>query len=1064
MTPGAVLLGRHWRRERHRSRCGRIYNLVVKWREGVPRITMAQHNLPEVTGTPDWPRAREVAVALMDLPSSADEEEVRSRIRELLGRLFPKLAYPEIAVQYQTGDGPADIVCRNLVVETKGEGKLDAPRLLPDGSAETPEEQLERYIAALSSAPGMFFEPVQGWQGLVTDGKRWDFHEFDPDKPSGTRLVNAHTLRLNCSSDVTDLLLRLTRTVDSESNIAPPTHDGTWADDMVSGFVKLASRVSTARSFQLKLALWRDMLKGAFITSPESDEAEINLFASHTMLVIVARAVANAIEPTGHVFQDVRNWDDDLSRGFAAWLLDVGGHEGAELIDKLVREVNRYEWRRSDKDHLKDLYHAVIPRDIRHDFGEYYTPDWLARAVCEEVLDAEWREQVIDAAVAGTIAGPAVLDPSCGSGTFLYHASKLLLETAAEHPKLAGSPHEQADMVNMLVAGIDLHPVAVELAKTTKALAFASELNFRITDSPGIFLGDSLQWSLRTEQVQAINGKVIELPTGDAHDPIRLPYSLVMSDRFMQHLNRIFQFAQHEGDPQSEDALLALLDLRSEADRKTVVAAFRRFQDYMRTGRNHVWKWYIENLVQPLRLGAGPMTRLVGNPPWVVYGKMTSERQDKLRAHAIDRNVWAPAKNAPNNDLAATFVATCVDEYLAPGGRFGFVMPYAMLRGRQWEPFRTGEWSSLTTDTATKADLSSPAWDMTQINEPPFPHVHSSVVFGTKVDSKTGAKSAQPLKSILRASGDGVNTSMGWDEVKTNLNWTRTTEWQFKPSDEYANRFRRGADLSPQSLVVFEESASRPAIRGRVRFTTSEGKGNWRGLSRQGVVEERFVLKAIFSTNIVPFGANGHSNVIAPVTENGRQLTKEVPTGDAAADFRDFWITADLVYRQTRTAKSAPDLLSQIDNRGKLSARLAVINQPFVCYNRSGSWLYGAVVKAGSVVDSTLYWMSSDDEDELHYLAAIFNAPALKTFFNECRMSDRDFHTGPIRSLPIPAYDAEDANHQQLVKASRAAHRRVAKLDGAKRDAVLADRYVRRNLAQIDESVRKMLLEYCAER
>ncbi len=1023
---------------------------------------MAQRNLPEVTGAPDWPRAREIAVALMELPSSVDEEEVRSRLRELLGRLFPKLAYPEIAVQYQTGDGPADIVCRNLVVETKGEGKLDAPRLLPDGSAETPEEQLERYIAALSRSPYMFFEPIQGWQGLVTDGKRWDFYEFDPVKPSGTRIVNVHTLRLDSSSDITDLLLKLTRIVDSESDIAPPTHDGKWANDMVKGFVKLAAKVSTAESFQLKLTLWRDMLQGAFISSPESEEAEIKLFASHTMLVIVARAVANAIAPTGHVYQDIRARDDDLSRGFAAWLLDVGGHEGAKLIDNLVREVNRYEWRRSDRDHLKDLYHAVIPRDIRHDFGEYYTPDWLARAVCEEVMDAEWRERVIDSAVAGTIVGPAVLDPSCGSGTFLYHASKLLLETAARHPELAGNPEEQAELVNRLVAGMDLHPVAVELAKTTKALAFASELNFRITDEPGIFLGDSLQWSLRAEQTRSIDGNVIELPTGD-DVPIQLPYSLVMSDRFIPLLNRMFEFAKFPDDLQAEDALLALLDLRSEADRKTVVAAFRRFQNYMRTGRNHVWMWYIENLVQPLRLGANPMTRLIGNPPWVVYGKMTSERQDKLRKHAIDRNVWAPAKNAPNNDLAATFVVTCVDEYLAPGGRFGFVMPYATLRGGQWEPFRTGEWSSLSSDSTTKADLSRPAWDMSKINEPPFPHVHSSVVFGTKVDRRKQTESARPLKSILRATSDGVNTSMGWNEVRQILNWAPTTEWAFKPSDEYANRFRRGADLSPQSLVVFGESPARRDSGGLVHFTTNGGRQPWRALRRSGTVEERFVLKAIFSGHMVPFGTNGHFNVIAPLADDGTRLTKEMPTGDGAADFRLYWSTADLDYRQTRTAKSAQDLLSQIDNRNKLSARLAKINQPSVCYNRSGSWLYSAVVKSGDVVDTTLYWMSSDDEDELHYLAAIFNAPALKTFFNECRTSDRDFHLRPIHSLPIPAYDEDDANHNKLVKASRAAHKRVAKLDGVKRDSVLADRYVRRNLAQIDEAVREMLPEYCTD-
>ena len=30
------------------------------------------------------------------------------------------------------------------------------------------------------------------------------------------------------------------------------------------------------------------------------------------------------------------------------------------------------------RDLLKKLYHEVLPRDLRHDLGEYYTPDWLA--------------------------------------------------------------------------------------------------------------------------------------------------------------------------------------------------------------------------------------------------------------------------------------------------------------------------------------------------------------------------------------------------------------------------------------------------------------------------------------------------------------------------------------------------------------------------------------------------------------------------------------------------------------------------------------------------------------
>ena len=1025
-----------------------------------------QHSIPEVTGAPDWQRARQVAASIMALPSSVDEEEVRSRLREMLGRLFPKLAYPDIAVQYQTGDGPADIVCRNLVVETKGEGKLDTARLLQDGSAETPEEQLERYLAALSRSPDMFFEPVQGWQGLVTDGKRWDFYDFNPDNPQGARLVETQTVYLDKPSMVTKLLLRIQQAVDSESKIVPPTHNDKWANDMVKGFVKLAFKVSTAKSFKMKLTLWRDMLQGAFITAPDSDAEEINLFASHTMLVVVARAVANAIEPGGHAYRDVEARNDELAQGFATWLLDVGGEEGAKLIDNLVREVSRYEWRRSDRDHLKDLYHAVIPRDIRHDFGEYYTPDWLARAVCEEVLDEEWRKQVIDEAIAGTITGPAVLDPSCGSGTFLYHASKLLLETAAEHPELKDNPEARVQVVNLLVGGMDLHPVAVELAKATKTMAFANGSWTRTPDDdPGIFVADSLQWSLGPEQARIIDENVVEVPTADPGDPIRLPRAMVMSDYFLPMLNRMFDFTQYDDDPYVEEALLAVVNLRSEVDRNAVIKEFRRFKEYKRTGRDHVWKWYIENLVQPLRLSANPMTRLIGNPPWVVYNKMSSDRQDKLGAHARDRNVWATTNLAPHNDLAATFVATCVDEYLAEGGKFGFVMPYAALYARQWDPFRTGEWTSIASAKATKADLSQPAWDMTGIQDPPFPHVNSSVVFGTKIDpSIPQSKAAKPLASIKRVVGDGVGTSMAWSEVRPRLEWQQPGPRLNKPSEAYAHRFRQGAILSPQSLVVFDESTRKTGFKGTVNFETNKGKGVWNALRRNGMVEERFVLKAVFSKHLIPFGVTGHLNVVAPTSASGTSLVRGLPSGDDATEFRMYWSSADQAYRQTRRSKSAPDLLSQIDYLGKLSARLAKVRKRCMVYNAAGSWLTGAVVEAGYVVDSTLYWVSSDNDDELHYLAAVFNAPALSRFFHEqVRKSDRHFHMGPIQSLPIPAYDANDANHQLLVKASRAAHRRVAKFDSVKRDAVLADTYVRRNLAQIDEAVRELLPEYCTE-
>ena len=62
-------------------------------------------------------------------------------------------------------------------------------------------------------------------------------------------------------------------------------------------------------------------------------------------------------------------------------------------------------------------------------------------------------------------------------------------------PLLASSQQAQVEVVDGLVAGMDLHPVAVELSKTTKMLAFAELASYASSANAdlNIHLGDSLQ-------------------------------------------------------------------------------------------------------------------------------------------------------------------------------------------------------------------------------------------------------------------------------------------------------------------------------------------------------------------------------------------------------------------------------------------------------------------------------------------------------------------------------------------------------------------------------------------
>jgi type I restriction-modification system DNA methylase subunit len=60
------------------------------------------------------------------------------------------------------------------------------------------------------------------------------------------------------------------------------------------------------------------------------------------------------------------------------------------------------------RDLLKKLYQQLIPRELRYNLGEYYTPDWLA-------------ERLLNMFEGRKFSGnpdKRIIDPTCGSGIF----------------------------------------------------------------------------------------------------------------------------------------------------------------------------------------------------------------------------------------------------------------------------------------------------------------------------------------------------------------------------------------------------------------------------------------------------------------------------------------------------------------------------------------------------------------------------------------------------------------------------------------------------------------------
>jgi len=113
-----------------------------------------------------------------------------------------------------------------------------------------------------------------------------------------------------------------------------------------------------------------------------------------------------------------------------------------------------------------DLYMNLFPVAARKQLGEFYTPAWLADHLLTVAGfdEAIVREKNI-----------RVLDPSCGSGTFLLAASRRMLN-AGISPK----------QVAQCVVGFDLNPLAVMMCTANLAMTLAMQEGEGCLQSVGI--------------------------------------------------------------------------------------------------------------------------------------------------------------------------------------------------------------------------------------------------------------------------------------------------------------------------------------------------------------------------------------------------------------------------------------------------------------------------------------------------------------------------------------------------------------------------------------------------
>jgi len=247
-------------------------------------------------------------------------------------------------------------------------------------------------------------------------------------------------------------------------------------------------KVKNDESIRLKFESWKNYFK---MYEPEPELLIIHTYLATLVKLVIYFKLESSSTISEEKIIEVINGKYFLSYGlsnfveddFFAWVLHP------EIVDdslKLLREIaeklSRFDFSQIDEDVFKEIYEELIARGERHKAGEYYTPEWLTQLVLSEVLKL-WYEKHQGI--------PRILDPACGSGTFLCNAIRFLKE------KLSKERLESDKALNIIlnnVFGIDINPLAVLLAKANYLLALGDLIKKGISITLPIYTGDALKF------------------------------------------------------------------------------------------------------------------------------------------------------------------------------------------------------------------------------------------------------------------------------------------------------------------------------------------------------------------------------------------------------------------------------------------------------------------------------------------------------------------------------------------------------------------------------------------
>jgi hypothetical protein len=723
-----------------------------------------------------------------------------------------------------------------------------------------------------------------------------------------------------------------------------------------------------------------------------------------------------------------------LEGDFFRWYLDAFSPRLEEAIREIARALSEFEPAttainpKSNRDLLKKLYQYLVPQEVRHKLGEYYTPDWLAELVINEVgYDGNTFKRF--------------LDPACGSGTFLVLAIQRAKEYGHSHKE---APLETAKRIVANIWGFDLNPLAV-IASRTNYLFALGELVDELPDLEiPIYLADSVLWPDKAGQMQ-INfaaGEHIKVQTsvGQFH----VPHIWVKDEGFlMRKAAPVVERMAKQNYSTSE----AIKRFKKEGlvfppHEQVVQNFYGEILKLEEQGKNGIWARFLKNVFAPMI--AGKFDFVVGNPPWIRWGYLSQEYRKATLEMWKQYGLFSLKGHAARlgggeKDFSMLFTYAAADYYLKKDAKLGFLITQEVFKSKgAGEGFRKFQLNDHEPLKVTKAH------DLVSVQ--PFEGAANKTA---AIILKKGTKTTYPVPYTLwkRKKGVGkIPTDLTFDEVmpllkKTHLfaqpigshtgSWQTIAETEKKLTfiqGENAYQARRGASTEPYGVFWLE--VKQVLSNGDLIVCNLPEKGKRKIQHVEERIEPDLVFPAVRGSDIERWNATPTIFVLMsqdpkksePYPED-RMKQKWPCTYSYLTKFKDILLT--------RGSKTVRQLAERTAFYAMFGIGLYTVARYKVAWKRMASDIVASVISQYKtpfgyktiIPTDTTSLFAAESEDEAHYLCAIINSTLVRDFIKSFSSAGRGFGAPSVMNhVGIPKFAPKDKLHQKLAELSKTLH------------------------------------------